>query len=150
MPAPRRARGRYFSSVHTDHPTRVLAAVIARGDRLLVCQRPAHKRHGGLWEFPGGKQEPGESDAASVRRELHEELGVEALSVGHEELAIGDPGSPFLIVFVPVTIGGEPTCHEHEALRWATLDELDAMPLAPSDRRYVEQRRAATRAPSKG
>ena len=131
--------------MHTDHPTRVLAAVVARDDRLLVCQRPAHKRHGGLWEFPGGKQEPDESDEASVRRELHEELGVDVSSVGEEEFAIGDPGSPFLIVFVPVTISGEPVCHEHAALRWATLDELAALPLAPSDRRYVEQRRAATR-----
>ena len=56
---------------------RVLATVIRRDGRLLVCQRPSHKRHGGLWEFPGGKVEPGESDLAASRRELAEELGVE-------------------------------------------------------------------------
>ena len=61
---------------------RVIAAVVWRGDRLLVCQRPAHKRHGGLWEFPGGKVEAGESDAAAARRELREELGVEVTAVG--------------------------------------------------------------------
>ena len=119
---------------------RVIAAVIARGDQLLVCQRPPHKRHGGLWEFPGGKCEPGESDADAARRELDEELGVAVLDVGAEEFAIGDPGSPFLIFFVPVTIAGEPTCHEHVALRWAPLAELSTMALAPSDRRYVEFR----------
>jgi 8-oxo-dGTP pyrophosphatase MutT (NUDIX family) len=48
----------------------VVAAVIERDGRLLVCQRPAHKRHGGLWEFPGGKCDPGESDAEAARREL--------------------------------------------------------------------------------
>ena len=128
-----------------DHPTRVLAAVVRRGDTFLVCERPPHKRHGGLWEFPGGKQEPGESDERSVQRELHEELGVDVTDVGDEEFAIGDPGSPFLIAFVPTAIAGEPSAHEHTALHWATLDELDAMPLAPSDRRYVEflQSRAA-------
>lgn len=122
----------------TDHPTRVLAAVVRRGDTFLVCQRPVHKRHGGLWEFPGGKQEPGETDEETARRELHEELGVQVTAVGDEEFAIGDPGSPFLIAFVATGIAGEPTCHEHVALCWATLDEMDAMPLAPSDRRYVE------------
>ena len=122
----------------TDHPIRVLAAVVRRGDRLLVCQRPPHKRHGGLWEFPGGKQEPGETDEDTARRELHEELGVLVHGTGPEEFAIGDAGSPFLIAFVPTAIDGEPTCHEHTALAWATLAELRTMPLAPSDARYVE------------
>ena len=121
-----------------DHPIRVLAAVVTRGDRLLVCQRPPHKRHGGLWEFPGGKQEPGETDEDTARRELHEELGVLVRATGPEQFAIGDTGSPFLIAFVPTEIAGEPTCHEHTALAWATLDELRAMALAPSDARYVE------------
>jgi mutator protein MutT len=117
---------------------RVVAAVVARGDRLLVCQRPPGKRHAGLWEFPGGKCEADESDAAAVRRELREELGVEVTEVAEEEFAIVDPGSPFLIAFVPVTIDGEPACHEHTALRWGTVEELAGLPLAPSDRRYVE------------
>ena len=133
-----------------EAPIRVIAAVVARGDRLLVCRRPPHKRHGGLWEFPGGKTEPGESDADAARRELREELGVEVLEVLQEELAIADPGSPFLIAFVPVTIRGEPTCHEHTALAWGTAAELAELPLAPSDRRYVEfrlTRVTATRGP---
>ncbi len=117
---------------------RVVAAVISRGDRYLVCQRPPDKRHGGLWEFPGGKRELGESDADAARRELREELGVEVVAVSDEEFAITDPGSPFLIAFVPVRIAGEPTCHEHSALSWGTMKEIADLTLAPSDRRYVE------------
>jgi mutator protein MutT len=126
----------------------VIAAVVARNDRFLVCQRPPHKRHGALWEFPGGKCEPGESDLHAARRELREELGVEVLAAKHEEFAIVDPGSPFLIAFVPVTIAGEPVCHDHTALAWGTLAELAEFPLAPSDRRFVEHclaREAAAR-----
>lgn len=117
---------------------RVIAAVIARGDHLLVCQRPPHKRHGGLWEFPGGKLEPGEDDEAAARRELAEELGLRVGSVGDPEFEIADAGSPFLIAFIPVEADGTPICHEHTALSWGTPAELALLPLAPSDRRYVE------------
>ena len=120
-------------------PIRVVAAVIAREDRLLVCQRPLHKRHGGLWEFPGGKSEAGESDEAAVRRELLEELAVEAVAVGGELAIFADEGSEFAIAFLPVEIAGEPKALEHNAIRWATPSELLQMPLAPSDRRFVQQ-----------
>lgn len=118
--------------------TRVIAAVVSRGDKLLVCQRPYEKRYGGLWEFPGGKCEPGESITAAARRELREELGVEVMDVGQEELTVHDPHSPYLIIFAPVSIAGEPVCHEHIELRWVPLREILHLPLAPSDRRYVE------------
>lgn len=121
---------------------RVLAAVISRGDRYLVCRRPDEKRHGGLWEFPGGKLEPGEDDAAAARRELREELGVEVTSVGRELLAAHDAGSPYLIAFVDVTISGEPACLEHSALAWATVDELQTYAMAPSDRRFADWARS--------
>ena len=117
---------------------RVLAAVVERDGRYLICQRPLHKRHGGLWEFPGGKLEPGEGDADAAGRELREELGVEVVGVGAELHAFHDPGSPFLIAFVPVRIDGEPACLEHSALAWASVGELAGYALAPSDRRFVE------------
>ena len=120
----------------------VIAAVISRGDRVLICQRAHQKRHGGLWEFPGGKSELGESIAATVQRELREELGVTVVAVGKQELALCDPGSPFLIVFTPVAIVGEPTCNEHIAIQWSRLNELLQLPLAPTDRKYVEFRLA--------
>lgn len=118
--------------------TRVLAAVVSRGDAYLVCQRPAHKRHGGLWEFPGGKLEAGESDADAAVRELREELGVDVTAVGDELLVVHDEGSPFWIAFVAVEIDGEPTCIEHSAHAWASAGALRAYALAPSDRRFVE------------
>lgn len=116
----------------------VLAAVIQRNDRYLTCKRPSDKRHGNLWEFPGGKREPNESLLDTARRELQEELGVTALSVGDPLLSITDPGSPFVIEFVPTIISGDPTCLEHSELRWATLAELPSLPLAPSDRQFVD------------
>jgi len=121
-------------------PIRVLAAVIQRNDRLLVCQRPFHKRHGGLWEFPGGKVKDGETDLEAARRELQEELGVHVTDVGPVERSVRDPGSDFVIEFLPVNIQGEPRCLEHEALVWTREEDLLGLDLAPSDRRYVEGR----------
>lgn len=117
---------------------RVLAAVIQCDGRYLICQRPAHKRHGGLWEFPGGKLERDESLLEAARREMREELGVRVVDVTAPLFATRDPASPFMIEFVPTSIEGEPTCLEHSALQWAPLEELPALPLAPSDRRFVD------------
>jgi mutator protein MutT len=119
---------------------RVVASVIHRDGRLLLCQRPAHKRHGGLWEFPGGKVEPGESDHQAVARELGEELDVSVTAVGTVEFSIADPGSHFVIEFLPVEIAGEPRCLEHAALAWVSDHELLGLQLAPSDRRYALHR----------
>lgn len=116
---------------------RVLAAVCSRDARYLIAQRPLHKRHGGLWEFPGGKFEPGESPLDVARRELAEELGVAVTAVGECLLAVHDDGFPFVIEFYPVTFDGEPMALEHAELRWATLEEIAALPLAPSDRAFV-------------
>jgi 8-oxo-dGTP pyrophosphatase MutT (NUDIX family) len=116
---------------------RVIAAVISRGDKLLVCQRPLTKRHGGLWEFPGGKRQRGESDAQAATRELREELGVDVLEVGEELITVRDEGSPFLIAFLPVSISGQPICREHMALQWDLPEVIAQLPLAPSDREFV-------------
>jgi mutator protein MutT len=116
---------------------RVVAAVIQRADDYLICQRPSHKRHGGLWEFPGGKLEPGETIHDAARRELHEELGVEVAEVGELIFAIEDPGSDFTIEFHPVEIDGEPRCLEHSAHAWLKLGDLLGRPLAPSDYRFA-------------
>jgi len=116
----------------------VLAAVIRRNDKYLMCQRPVHKRHGGLWEFPGGKLEPGETYVDAAKRELAEELGVKALAVGSPLFSIADPGSDFLIEFVPSEIVGEPHCLEHIDLKWLPVEQLSSLQLAPSDERFVE------------
>jgi mutator protein MutT len=125
-------------------PQRVLAALIHRDGRWLIGRRPANKRHGGLWEFPGGKVEPGEDDATAMARELREELGLTLIALGAVRCTVHDAGSPFEIAFVDVQALGEPVAHEHEALAWVALHEFDAYALAPSDAACVGQLREAT------
>ncbi|NJD18848.1 MAG: (deoxy)nucleoside triphosphate pyrophosphohydrolase [Gemmatimonadetes bacterium] len=115
----------------------VVAAVVRRDGRYLVGRRPDEKRHGGLWEFPGGKVDPGESWLEAAHRELGEELGMEALSLGEPLLTVADEGSPYVILFVAVDAAGEPVPTEHSAIGWFTPPELAELPLAPADARFV-------------
>jgi len=115
----------------------VVAVVVRRGDRYLLGLRPAHKHHGGLWEFPGGKLEPGETLAAAARREVREELRAQLSSCG-ELLAVMTEGGIDLH-FVAAQLAGEPTALEHDSLRWCDLMELRTLSLAPMDRRFVDQ-----------
>lgn len=115
----------------------VVAAVIRRNGHYLICQRPLGKRHGGLWEFPGGKLQDGETITDAVRRELAEELHVEPLRVGEVRARISDPGSAFVIHFVDVDIAGEPRSTEHQAIAWVLAPDLRDYPLAPSDLAFV-------------
>ena len=118
-------------------PIRVLAAVIRRDGHVLLCKRPPHKRHGNLWEFPGGKVEQGESDIEAARRELAEELGVHVVAVGATAYSVADPGSDFVIEFLPVEIEGEPRCIEHVELAWVPPADTPSYPLAPSDEQFA-------------
>jgi 8-oxo-dGTP diphosphatase len=122
---------------------RVVAAVIERDGKVLVCRRPALKRHGGLWEFPGGKIEPDEDDLAALRRELREELAVEVVSVAEEVFRNDDGG--FSIAFIPTVIAGEPEPVEHEAILWALPADLARLELAPSDLLFVRSKGSALR-----
>jgi mutator protein MutT len=115
----------------------VVAAVIARGGRYLVCRRPDDKRHGGLWEFPGGKVLEGETRADAVRRELAEELGMDAAEVGALLFTASDEGSAFVIEFLETHAVGEPVLHEHSHAGWFEPDEMDRLPLAPADARFA-------------
>ena len=112
---------------------RVLAAVIERDGRYLLAQRPAHKRHGSHWEFPGGKVEPGESDFDALFRELQEELGVTLRTLGRVWCTHRDGDSAFEITFLDAHIDGEPQALEHDALVWAAASQLGSYALAPSD-----------------
>lgn len=115
----------------------MVAAVVERDGTYLLALRPRHKRHGGLWEFPGGKVAPGESDADALERELAEELGVEVGAVGAPLFSRRDRGTPFSIRFLRVEIQGEPRAHEHDEVRWVPAAELGELPLAPVDRIFV-------------
>lgn len=117
----------------------VVAAVIRRDGYYLVAQRPLDKQHGGLWEFPGGKVEPGESHDAALARELGEELGAELLNAGttlwvHDgEAARNRDANRLRIHFIEAELAQEPSCLEHLGLAWVKLADLPHLPLADAD-----------------
>ena len=118
----------------------VVAGILRDGQgRVLLAQRPPGKHLAGLWEFPGGKCEPGESPEAALRRELAEEIGVEA---GIIEPLIAVPWhypekSVVLDVYDVRSWCGEVHGREGQALRWARVAELPALPMPPADRPVV-------------
>ena len=116
----------------------VVAAVISRDDLYLVARRPDHKRHGGLWEFPGGKLTPDESKDEGIRRELTEELSLDVVSVEETLFSTYDEGTPFIIDFVKVAVQGIPELSEHLEMGWFGLAALALLPLAPADALFVE------------
>jgi mutator protein MutT len=127
------------ATADADEARPVLAAVIRRGGRYLVGRRPASKRHGGLWEFPGGKVRHGESWLDAARRELREELGVGVVAAGEPVFRQVDPASSLEIVFVEVGIEGEPRALEHDELRWVEPPAMARLELAPADRAFAEK-----------
>jgi 8-oxo-dGTP diphosphatase len=116
---------------------RVVAAVIVRNGSYLLGRRPVEKRHGGLWEFPGGKLDPGESVVDAARRELHEELALEVRDTGRLLMRVADERTSFVIEFVEVFAEGEPVAIEHEALGWFEPEVMTGMRLAPADASFA-------------
>lgn len=115
--------------------TEVVAALIWEGDRFLACQRPAHKARGLLWEFVGGKVEPGETREQALVRECREELGV-TVAVGERFLQVVHEYPDLtvrLTLFRAAIAEGVPQRLEHADLRWLTVEEMDAYPFCPAD-----------------
>lgn len=120
--------------------TDVVAALIVRGDKFLICKRPVHKARGGLWEFAGGKTEPGETKEEALVRECREELGV-FLTVG-EVFAEVEHVYPDLKVRLTVfraETADEPKRIEHEELRFITPAEIPLYEFCPADRPILEK-----------
>jgi 8-oxo-dGTP diphosphatase len=99
------------------------AATIHRG-RVLAARRTTPATARGMWEFPGGKVEPGEDPDAAIVREVREELACEIRVVGRLEGAEEIKTGYTLRVAVAELVDGEPVPHEHDALRWLRADEL--------------------------
>lgn len=115
--------------------TQVVAALIWQGDRFLICRRPAHKARGLLWEFVGGKVEPGETKQQALIRECREELAV-TVAVGEQfmELTHVYPDlTVHLTLFHASITEGTPQLLEHSEIRWIRVSEIDEYEFCPAD-----------------
>lgn len=115
--------------------TEVVAALIWEQDKFMIYQRPAHKARGLLWEFVGGKVEPGETREQALIRECREELAVE-LDVGgvFTEVVHEYPDlTVHLTLFHAAIREGTPEKLEHEDIRWITVNEIDQYVFCPAD-----------------
>ena len=121
--------------------TEVVAALIWEGDRFLACQRPANKARALLWEFVGGKVEPGETREEALIRECREELDITVapqdvfLTVIHEypDLTVR------LTLFNASIVQGTPKALEHNDIRWITVGEIHALAFCPADEEILKK-----------
>ena len=121
----------------------VVAGLVRDGERFLICQRPAHKARGLMWEFAGGKVEAGESGQQALKRELREELGIEVevqeqvadVSYAYPELSV------HLTLYGAAITSGTPQLLEHNDLRWIALDEANNADFCPADQLFLAELR---------
>lgn len=111
--------------------------------RVLVSRRTDPPHLAGFWEFPGGKVDPGETDAEALVRELREELHLDTAVEDRlgDDLRIGET-AVLRVYLARVLSDGEPALVDHDAHRWLAADELDDVVWIPVDRPLVEQLRA--------
>lgn len=121
--------------------TEVVAALIREGKKFMICQRPAHKARGLLWEFVGGKVEPGETKEQALIRECQEELAV-TLTVGdvfmdvvHEYPDI----TVHLTLYNAAIAKGIPQMLEHNDIRWITPSEIPHYEFCPADEEILRE-----------
>ena len=121
--------------------TEVVAALIWEDNRFLACQRPAHKARGLLWEFVGGKVEPGETKEQALIRECQEELDVTvAVQDVFMEVDHVYPDLTVHLTLFNVSIAeGIPQKLEHNDLRWITVEEIDQYPFCPADEEILRR-----------
>ena len=120
----------------------VVAAVIERDGRILICQRKLGRRHALKWEFPGGKVEPGENSASALARELREELSIDA-QIGaqmHSETVRYPKGPPIRLQFFHVTeFSGEPVNLQFEQILWEDRRSLAGYDFLAGDVEFVKK-----------
>jgi 8-oxo-dGTP diphosphatase len=122
---------------------RVVAALLEDGDRLLIQQRLPKGERGGLWEFPGGKREPGETDLQALARECREELGIE-VEVGDRAWET-EHAYPDLTVALSLyrcrILNGKPVPRDGQRIEWVPRHGLSAFPFCEADLPFIEQLR---------
>ena len=122
-------------------PVDVVAALIWEKDKFLICQRPANKARGLLWEFVGGKVEPGESLQQALVRECTEELAV-TVDVGKQFMEVVHQYPDILIrltLFHCTIPSGYPQALEHNALEWIHPSRIDNFAFCPADADILEE-----------
>jgi 8-oxo-dGTP diphosphatase len=119
----------------------VVAALIWRDGRFLICQRPAHKARGLLWEFVGGKVEPGETKEAALIRECREELAIE-LTVGDLFMEVDHvyPDITIRLSLFHATIAeGTPQMLEHNDIQWILPRQIPGYDFCPADEEILKK-----------
>lgn len=119
----------------------VVAALIWQGDKFMICQRPANKARGLLWEFVGGKVEPGETKEQALIRECKEELEI-LLSVGDVFMDVVHEYSDItvhLTLFDATIAEGEPQKIEHNDIKWITSKEIPNYEFCPADEEILDK-----------
>ena len=118
----------------------VVAAIIERGGRILICRRTKDQSHALKWEFPGGKVEPGESPAEALARELAEELGIrQAAGPEITRYEYTYPGKkPILLIFYRITgFEGEPANLIFHEMRWEAARDLASFDFVEGDLDFI-------------
>ena len=128
--------------------TEVVAALIWRGDKFMICQRPAHKASALLWEFVGGKVESGETKEQALVRECREELAVTVCvrEVFAEAVHEYPDITVHLTLFNATIAEGEPQKLEHNDIRWITPAEIPSYEFSPADSEILEKIKSACEA----
>ncbi len=124
--------------------TEVVAALIWDGDRFMICQRPAHKARGLLWEFVGGKVEPGESREEALVRECREELDITVAvrNIFTEVTHVYPDITIHLTLFNASIAEGTPRLLEHNDLQWIRPSEIQNFPFCPADKEILQKLRS--------
>ena len=123
--------------------TEVVAALIWKGNTFMICQRPAHKARGLLWEFVGGKVEPGETKKQALIRECTKELAV-TLTVGDVFIDVTHVYPDLTIhltLFNAIITQGIPQMLEHNDVRWIATEEIPQYDFCPADEVILAQLR---------
>jgi 8-oxo-dGTP diphosphatase len=115
----------------------VAAALVDSDGRVLIAQRPEGKQLAGLWEFPGGKVEPGETPETALIRELEEELGITVKQACLAPFVFASHTYETFHLLMPLYLirrwDGEPEAKEHAALKWVRPNDMGQYPMPPAD-----------------
>lgn len=129
----------------SDHPiTLVVAAIIRRNNKMLICQRMPAGSYASLWEFPGGKVEYGESPEDALIRELREELNIlaEVDAIFDVASIIVEDRHIVLLFYLCTLIDGDPQPIECQATQWVPATELDQYQFPPADEKVLMKLKA--------